>query len=369
MLNRALEAGERIEFQRWEYADHSRWLAWDALSILASAAGTIGDRHTMGRIAVILERYPDDHRRARVLARLAVGLTQKEDLEAAVSALEQALMIADRSNDPSTLSKVLESLVEVEGTEAGAIAVISRPNLLEAAEAAAQRTQEEDWGARILATLATAQTQARKFDRALDTARRITHCGYRSVALANIAKGLREAGDQARAEAVLEQSVNTTEEIGKGEWHYDALSSVAAVVAQGQDWNRMDRVLAEAHRIGDASDRARALSGVAAALHQVGRKEQARKNLAKALGDAELDSPYRQETIIAVVQALVVVIEPPDIEASNWVAEAFSVAGSHGRDDTIRHLQVFAPILARLGIIGAVWDRLEAVHAVFRAKA
>lgn len=89
-----------------------------------------------------------------------------------------------------------------------------------------------------------------------------------------------------------------------------------------------------------------ALAAVAQALAQVGDRD----GLSRALA--------------AVARAMAQVTRPEEAEAISWLHTAFRAARARGRDEVWRHIGAFAPLLGKLGVLPAAWERIHAVEEV-----
>ncbi len=91
-----------------------------------------------------------------------------------------------------------------------------------------------------------------------------------------------------------------------------------------------------------------------------------RDGLARALAAAEgiREAPLRAEALAAVAQALAQVTRPEGVEATSWLHTAFRAARARGRDEVWRHIKDFAPLLGKLGVLPAAWERIRAVEEV-----
>ena len=69
-----------------------------------------------------------------------------------------------------------------------------------------------------------------------------------------------------------------------------------------------------------------------------------------------------------MAQALAQVTRLGDKQVGGWVQEAFARARVRGRDEVFKHIAVFSPVLAKLGVISAAWERMQAVEAVLSGQ-
>ncbi len=65
-----------------------------------------------------------------------------------------------------------------------------------------------------------------------------------------------------------------------------------------------------------------------------------------------------------MAQALTQVTGEGDELVGTWVAQALRAARERGRKEVLVHIQHFASALAKLGVIGAAWERMRAVEAL-----
>ena len=68
--------------------------------------------------------------------------------------------------------------------------------------------------------------------------------------------------------------------------------------------------------------------------------------------------------LTAVTQALAQAAAPGEERAAGWLIAAFRAARARGRKEVWRHIRAFAPLLGKLGLLPAAWERIRAVEAV-----
>jgi tetratricopeptide (TPR) repeat protein len=143
----------------------------------------------------------------------------------------------------------------------------------------------------------------------------------RSIVLEQIAESLAQLGD-------LERALNITESIRDEPFYGRALTTVSWTYAQRGE---LEEALAVAQRIRDEEARANALRGVALDL---------------------VDD----------------VAQTGDRQAARCVQEAFAMVRAQSRDEVLLNIDAFAPALAKLGVINATWDRIQALEALLYAE-
>ena len=117
--------------------------------------------------------------------------------------------------------------------------------------------------------------------------------------------------------------------------------------------------MAAVYRISDADDRADALSVLAQDLAQMGNREGVLRALAVVHGTRRT---------YAYAKALAAVASPGDVKMAKWIVEAFHRARERGREEVWAHIDAFAPVLAKLGVISETWERIQRVEAVVRSE-
>ena len=140
--------------------------------------------------------------------------------------------------------------------------------------------------------------------------------------------------------------------------------ALAQVGEDGQARQTLQRALSAADDIRDGSfgNRAKALAGVAQALAQVGDREGLQRALAAAEGIK--DEWARAWALTGIAQALVQLAGEGDEQVDVLVVQALRAARERGREEMVAHIQHFAPVLAKLGVIGAAWERMEEVESL-----
>jgi len=128
------------------------------------------------------------------------------------------------------------------------------------------------------------------------------------------------------------------------------------------------RCLGYAALITDPEQQAEAYRRIALRLHERGDEKRARETLQRALAAAESigDEDDRVEVLAAVAPALAQVMRDRDVEGTRWMVEAFRAARERGRGEVLVHIRHFAPVLAKLGVISAAWERMQAVELLTR---
>ncbi|MBC7250860.1 MAG: CHAT domain-containing protein [Anaerolineae bacterium] len=399
-LARALQAAERIGDGL-----HRAW----ALSAVAQAFAQVGEteqaRQALARALQAAEWISDDWQRAWALSALAQAFAQVGETEQARQALTRALQAAEgiRAADDraEALSAVAEALAQVGETEQACQALTralqaaegirytgDRARALSAIAQAFTQVGDRGWLARTLqateriksdwvraealSDLAQAFARAGETEqahqaltRALQTAERIGDGLPRAGALFALAQALAQVGETEQVRQALTRALQAAEGIRAADDRAEALSAIAQAFAQVGDREGLARALQAAERIGDAENRAWALSAIAQAFAQVGETEEARQALARALQAAEGigDADLRARALSTVAEAFAQVDAPAE-EAAGWLVAAFRAARARGRGEVWYHIGVFAPLLGKLGLLPAAWERIQAVEAV-----
>lgn len=112
---------------------------------------------------------------------------------------------------------------------------------------------------------------------------------------------------------------------------------------------------------------ARAIRTLLAAA-QPGMEEQTREVLDRALAAVEEIErlPKRTGIFPSIAETLVEVAEPGDERAVQWVIAALRAARARGQEEVWQHIGAFAPLLGKLGVLPAVWERVERVESLRR---
>jgi tetratricopeptide (TPR) repeat protein len=229
---------------------------------------------------------------------------------------------------------------------------------------------------------------------AISRAGSIVNRGRRAWALSEVALALIEAGEVEQAQQILNQAVPLAEGDDR------AMSHVSLGLAQIGDVDRALTLASSAGNMDEAStglrgvvqallgqgnlnrallvansmiddffgQKAQALCNVAQYFIKVGDIEQARQVLAEALivtEDIEVED-WRPYALSAVAQELVAVLRPGDTEFIPLIKKAFSRARSRGRREVLLHIEAFAEILGKLGVIEAVWVHIQEVEALWK---
>ena len=328
----------------------------------------------------------DPEKQTEAYRRIGVRLHEQGNTEQAREALQRALAAAEGIGDADDRARALAAVAQ-------AMAQVGDRAGLQRALATAEGIDRAEHRAEALAAVAQAMAQAMAqvgdragLQRALAAAEGIGDAEDRAEALAAVAQAMAQAMAQVGDREGLQRALAAAEGIG-GEWsRARALAAVAQAMAQVGDTDKareaLQRALAAAEGIGDAEDRAWALAAVAQAMAQVGDTDKAREALQRALAAAEGVGeewsraealaaaegigwePPRAEALAAVARAMAQVAQPGDAETAKGAVDAFRRAREQGREEVWLYIGAFAPVLAKLGVLGEAWRRIQAVEAV-----
>ncbi len=110
------------------------------------------------------------------------------------------------------------------------------------------------------------------------------------------------------------------------------------------------------------------LTNVAAALVEAGKEGEMYDVLAEALAIAERSDWYRRRHILGLTgigNILASITNPSASEAISLIVAPFRTARLHGPNMVSFYITAFVPVLARLGILNAVWKRIAAAERLF----
>ena len=259
-------------------------------------------------------------------------------------ALRYAALITDPAQQIAAYRRMALALLTHDVPNATARA----RQILQNALAAAERIQYSNERAHALATIAQVLAQAGDTDHALAVAEKIEDDDTRAHTLANIAQVLAQAGDTDQARQVLKNAITTAESIK----HYQPRAQALANIAQA------------------FVDRAQALANIAQVLAQAGDINHARQVLQNTLNVAEKIEFhfFRAPALATIANTLTEIAESQPEAVAQLVTTAFRYARARGRDEVWEHIEAFAPVLSRLGVITETWERIQAVEALVGAQ-
>ena len=76
------------------------------------------------------------------------------------------------------------------------------------------------------------------------------------------------------------------------------------------------------------------------------------------------DEMKRTDALAAVARAMAKAVRTGDPQGAHWLIQTFWTARRRGREEVLRHIGAFAPVMGRLGVIVRVWERMKAVEGV-----
>lgn len=404
----------------------------DALADVAQTLAQVGDLAKASEVwqqaLAAAASIDDDGRHAEVLEGVARALAQAGELTQArevsqrvpvgvaqAGEFDRTLAAVENDGYERNLAEVLAGVaqageydwplaaVENDGYErnrAGALADVTQAGEFDWTLAVVENAGHVWNRAQAMASAAQVLAQAGEFEQALAAAC-IGNEESRARALAEVAQALAQAGELVKASEAWQRAQAAATSIDDEGRRLGALTGVARALAQTGEF---DRALAVAASIADERGRAKVLTGVSQALAQVGEYEQALA-VVESIGDEEDsramaltevaqalaqvgeradvselwqqalaaaanigDDRWRGKALADVAQALTQITVVGDERVSAWVREAFAKARTRGRDEVSNHIAAFAPVLTKLGVISATWDRLQAVEAVLSGQ-
>src|SRR6185295_18261589 len=182
-----------------------------------------------------------------------------------------------------------------------------------------------------------------------------------------------ETGDRAAASAAL-RDARAAAERAMGE-RADLEAPLVPICDACASIGDAEALAATAQLAGRLHPEARALVlfAVAAAWLRLNQPEAARTAMDAAIRLAltveapiTLDSPeyiaWRARDTMTALAA------PSDPATTRWIEEILAVSRQRGRERVLATIEACAPVFARLGVIGEVWDRLQRVEAVVSPK-
>lgn len=114
--------------------------------------------------------------------------------------------------------------------------------------------------------------------------------------------------------------------------------------------------------------RARALCDVAEYLIKVKDIKQAYQVLVRAMTTAENIEveDWRPDALKDVSQTLIQILKAEDTEIVHLLMTAFRAARNRGREEVWLHVEAFAKVLGKLGVIENVWSRIQEVEILWK---
>lgn len=321
------------------------WRRALTLANVVRALAQVGDKEVLHQALGVTQNVKRKWCRIEALIAIAHALIQAREEEQARGILDQAFTAAQDILPPKRRAKSLIAVTQ-------ALAQIGGMEVLSQILADAQNIQNNQHRAEILATVAQALAQVgekdkadKVFEQALAAAQNITLIWDRTQALTVITLALAQAGNSQRA-LTIAQSIQDS----------DVLDAVALTLAQKGD---SKGALAAIQNIQSDWRRAESLANLAPVLARRGDREALRQAIVVARSIENTD-----DAIEAVSRALGEVTCDGDIEVAHWTVEAFQWARNRGREEVWRHIEAFAPVLGKLGVIKETWERIQAVERV-----
>ena len=300
----AVAAAER------EASDYDRSNALkEIVAAQAEAGDAQGAAQTIARALADAQRRSDAYDRALALTSIATAQAEVGDTGSAKQTLARALASAEQITYDTPRDHALGGIAEAQaraGDIRGALATtqgINKENRqgafalasiagaqakagdIRGALATTQGINEKSWHGHALFSIAEAQAKAGNIRGALATAERIADTSWHGAVFFRIAEAQAQGGDIQGALATA-QRIEDGEERATKVFSWIAEAQAKASDAEGAA-RSIERALATAERIADASSRAWALANIAEAQAKASDAEGAARSIERALATAE----------------------------------------------------------------------------------